>query len=171
MSLKVTPSYSSCTHFYNHFSCRPEIFKPGAIDDSNQNLHGNTSQQETEKDSSDEDDGLPPLEANTNRMRPFELQTDEDSESSSDTDAWIIQVDPNTFLLMITLVFDWHGRYVEEEWRMVLSYWRADSAECSPTCEIQFVLKISIFDYYQRYKISFDQVALWSQFWALATNY
>lgn len=42
------------------------------------------SQQENELEDSD-DDGLPPLEANTNRLRPFELQADEDSESS-DTD-------------------------------------------------------------------------------------
>ncbi|TKY52054.1 hypothetical protein E2542_SST23574 [Spatholobus suberectus] len=42
------------------------------------------SQQENEVEGSD--DGLPPLEVNTNRMRRFELQANEDSESSSDTD-------------------------------------------------------------------------------------
>ncbi|XP_054813016.1 uncharacterized protein LOC129313716 [Prosopis cineraria] len=63
----------------------PAIFKSGATDDSNGNLHGNTSQPEIEKDSSD-DDGLPPLEANTNRLRPLELQMEEDSESNSDKD-------------------------------------------------------------------------------------
>lgn len=66
-------------------SSRPAIFKSGAADDSNEKLHGNTSQPEIERDSSD-DDGLPPLEANTNRLRPFELQMEEDSESNSDTD-------------------------------------------------------------------------------------
>lgn len=44
------------------------------------------SKQENELEDSDDDDGLPPLEANTNRLRPFELQADGDSESCSDTD-------------------------------------------------------------------------------------
>ncbi|KAE9604095.1 hypothetical protein Lal_00001915 [Lupinus albus] len=65
----------------------PEIFKSG-IDDSNERT---TSQQEKKMDERDSDndsdsDGLPPLEANTNRMRPVELQADDDSESGSDTD-------------------------------------------------------------------------------------
>lgn len=61
---------------------RPEIFK----DDLNERT---TAQQENEDDTSD-DDGLPPLEANTNRMRPFELHGDEDFESNSDTDDYIV---------------------------------------------------------------------------------
>ncbi|TKY73959.1 RNA-binding protein EIF1AD [Spatholobus suberectus] len=60
----------------------PENFKSAMVDDSNERT---ASQQENEMEGSD-DDGLPPLEANTNRIRPFELQADEDSESSSDTD-------------------------------------------------------------------------------------
>ncbi|XP_061356065.1 uncharacterized protein LOC133300519 [Gastrolobium bilobum] len=60
----------------------PEIFKYGMVDDSNERT---TSEQGNETDASD-DDGLPPLEANTNRMRPIELQANEDSESSSDKD-------------------------------------------------------------------------------------
>ncbi|CAJ1974536.1 unnamed protein product [Sphenostylis stenocarpa] len=60
----------------------PEIFKSAMVEESNET---SASQQENEPEDSD-DDGLPPLEANTNRMRPFELQADEDSESSSDTD-------------------------------------------------------------------------------------
>lgn len=68
-------------------SSRPAIFKSRATDESNEKLNGNTSQPEIERDSSDDDDdGLPPLEANTNRLRPFELQMEEDSESNSDTD-------------------------------------------------------------------------------------
>lgn len=67
-------------------SSRPAIFKSGATDESNEKLNGNTSQPEIERDSSDDDDGLPPLEANTNRLRPFELQMEEDSESNSDKD-------------------------------------------------------------------------------------
>ncbi|XP_027339215.1 probable RNA-binding protein EIF1AD [Abrus precatorius] len=60
----------------------PENFKSAMVDDSYERT---TAQQENEMDASD-DDGLPPLEANTNRMRPFELQADADSESSSDAD-------------------------------------------------------------------------------------
>lgn len=67
-------------------SSRPAIFKSGATDESNEKLNGNTSQPEIERDSSDDDDGLPPLEANTNRLRPFELQMEEDCESNSDKD-------------------------------------------------------------------------------------
>ncbi|CAI8607105.1 unnamed protein product [Vicia faba] len=53
----------------------PEIFK----DDLNERV---ATQQENETDTSD-DDGLPPLEANTNRVRPSEP---EDEESDSDND-------------------------------------------------------------------------------------
>ncbi|KAL2339491.1 hypothetical protein Fmac_007431 [Flemingia macrophylla] len=62
----------------------PENFKSARLDDSNSNER-TPSQQENEMEGSD-DDGLPPLEANTNRIRPFELEAEEDSESSSDTD-------------------------------------------------------------------------------------
>ncbi|KAI4306569.1 hypothetical protein L6164_029834 [Bauhinia variegata] len=64
----------------------PENFKSTITDDSKESLCNNTSRQENEIDPSDDDDGLPPLEANTNRMRPLEFQTDADSESSSDID-------------------------------------------------------------------------------------
>ncbi|MBA0725453.1 hypothetical protein Golax_022042 [Gossypium laxum] len=73
----------------------PEIFKSSNLDDSNENDGGATSeslQRDTtpievndEIESSD-DDGLPPLEANLNRIRPFELQSDRESDSGSDTD-------------------------------------------------------------------------------------
>ncbi|KAL1367892.1 hypothetical protein HN51_021997 [Arachis hypogaea] len=75
----------------------PETFKSEMVDDSNER---SSSQQENkmeknddndnneeDDDDNDDDDGLTPLEANTNRMRPFEGQIEEDSESSSDTDA------------------------------------------------------------------------------------
>lgn len=62
---------------------RPEKFKC----DLNEST---TSQHENEMEmSDDDDDGLPPLEANTNRMRPFELHSDENLESNSDTDDWL----------------------------------------------------------------------------------
>lgn len=78
-----------------YISYRPEIFKSSNLDDSNENDGGATSeslQRDTtsievndEIESSD-DDGLPPLEANLNRIRPFELQSDRESDSGSDTD-------------------------------------------------------------------------------------
>ncbi|KAJ7959518.1 Nucleic acid-binding, OB-fold [Quillaja saponaria] len=64
----------------------PAIFNSTSVDDSKANLHANTSQQENEIDSSD-DDGLPPLQANINRMKPIELQSDAESDSSSDADS------------------------------------------------------------------------------------
>ncbi|KAM5556897.1 putative RNA-binding protein EIF1AD [Rosa sericea] len=67
----------------------PEIFKSTVSDEPCGSLKGHTSKQEenendNEHDSSD-DDGLPPLEANMNRMRPSEWQSE--AESDSDTDS------------------------------------------------------------------------------------
>ncbi|XP_045803335.1 probable RNA-binding protein EIF1AD isoform X2 [Trifolium pratense] len=60
----------------------PEIFKH----DSNERP---IVQQENETDTSD-DDGLPPLEANTNRIRPFQPNVDEDLESDQDNDDYFV---------------------------------------------------------------------------------
>lgn len=65
--------------------CRPEIFKSTVADDSNGSLQSQTSKQEENELDSSDDDGLPPLVANTNRMRPFELQPDTDSGSDSNS--------------------------------------------------------------------------------------
>lgn len=68
--------------------CRPEAFKSLMSDEPHKNTQGQASQAEEENDSeSNEDDGLPPLEANTNRIRPFELYDDKESDSESDTDS------------------------------------------------------------------------------------
>lgn len=70
-------------------NCRPEIFKSTVSDEPCGSLKGHTSKQEeteNEHDSSD-DDGLPPLEANMNRMRPSEWQSDAESDSDSDSDS------------------------------------------------------------------------------------
>ncbi|XVE90956.1 hypothetical protein DITRI_Ditri20bG0117300 [Diplodiscus trichospermus] len=73
----------------------PEIFKSLNMDDSIENegggssesLQRHTSQQEVKDEfESSDDDGLPPLEANMNRIKPFELQSDRESYSGSDTD-------------------------------------------------------------------------------------
>ena len=67
--------------------CRPDIFKSTVVDGSNGSLQSQTSKQEENELDSSDDDGLPPLEANTNRMRPFELQPDTESDSGSDSDS------------------------------------------------------------------------------------
>ncbi|KAJ0705355.1 putative translation initiation factor 1A (eIF-1A), RNA-binding domain, S1, IF1 type [Helianthus annuus] len=58
----------------------PEIFKSAMVDSSSGNSQI-TRQENEELDSSD-DDGLPPLKANTNRRIPVELQSATDSEDS-----------------------------------------------------------------------------------------
>ncbi|EOY20189.1 hypothetical protein QUC31_005786 [Theobroma cacao] len=73
----------------------PENFKSSNLDDLVENDGGATSeclqrhpsQQEVEDElESSDDDGLPPLEANLNRIKPFELQSDRESDSGSDSD-------------------------------------------------------------------------------------
>lgn len=64
---------------------RPEIFKSTTLDDSNGSCK-NTSQQEDDELDASDDDGLPPLEANMNRIKPPEFQSDE-SDSGSETDS------------------------------------------------------------------------------------
>ncbi|KAF5738403.1 RNA-binding protein EIF1AD-like [Tripterygium wilfordii] len=71
----------------------PESFKSTNLEDPKGSLGRRTSQRDKNEPNSSsdddqvDDDGLPPLEANTNRQRPIELQTDEDSSSESDTDS------------------------------------------------------------------------------------
>lgn len=55
------------------------------LEDSNGSLETGTSQQEENELESSDDDGLPPLEANTNRIRPYELHEESDSGSDSDS--------------------------------------------------------------------------------------
>ncbi|KAL5538489.1 hypothetical protein UlMin_044403 [Ulmus minor] len=59
----------------------PEIFKTTILDDSSGSLPRETTQEEENVLESSDDDGLPPLEANTNRIRPFELHSDTESDS------------------------------------------------------------------------------------------
>ncbi|KAL6189370.1 hypothetical protein ACLB2K_040759 [Fragaria x ananassa] len=68
---------------------QPEIFKSTVSEELCGSLKGHTSKQEgnandNEDDSSD-DDGLPPLEANMNRMRPAKWQSEEESDSDTDS--------------------------------------------------------------------------------------
>ncbi|XP_062209601.1 uncharacterized protein LOC133911391 [Phragmites australis] len=60
----------------------PAIFKSTPSEGSESGTQGQTSQID-EEPNSDEDDDMPPLEANTNRNRPSELYSDSDSGSDS----------------------------------------------------------------------------------------
>ncbi|KAK9669518.1 hypothetical protein RND81_13G136500 [Saponaria officinalis] len=64
----------------------PEAFKLEANDGSAKIPPGPVPEQAEESDSS-EDDGLPPLEANMNRVMPFDLHASSASNSDSDKDA------------------------------------------------------------------------------------
>ncbi|XP_027098325.1 uncharacterized protein [Coffea arabica] len=63
----------------------PEVFKAATLGNSKQDLQSHTSNME-ENDNSSDDDGLPPLEANTNRLRPFQSHSDTESASDSDSE-------------------------------------------------------------------------------------
>ncbi|KAL6847540.1 hypothetical protein ACP4OV_022566 [Aristida adscensionis] len=60
----------------------PAIFKSTPKESSEAGTQGPSAEIDDEPNS-DEDDDLPPLEANTNRNRPFELYSDSDSGSDS----------------------------------------------------------------------------------------
>ncbi|KAI3944868.1 hypothetical protein MKW92_003756 [Papaver armeniacum] len=62
----------------------PEIFKVTGTEESNAHPQVSNSQAAEELNSSEDEDGLPPLEANTNRIRPVELDPEADSQSDSD---------------------------------------------------------------------------------------
>lgn len=64
----------------------PEIFKSAKAGNCREDVQAKTSQTE-ENEGSSEDDGLPPLEANTNRLRPYDLTSDKGSESETDSDS------------------------------------------------------------------------------------
>ncbi|KAL6191949.1 hypothetical protein ACLB2K_038338 [Fragaria x ananassa] len=86
---KVACIVSQFLHFFWLSDCGPEIFKSTVSEEPCGSLKGHTSKQEgnandNEDDSSD-DDGLPPLEANMNRMRPAEWQSEEESDSGTDS--------------------------------------------------------------------------------------
>ena len=66
-------------------NCRPEIFKNAIVGDRSENLQAQNNQPVEDEVNSSDDDGLPPLEANTNRAKPLILQPDAESESDSDS--------------------------------------------------------------------------------------
>ncbi|GFP89811.1 probable RNA-binding protein eif1ad [Phtheirospermum japonicum] len=62
----------------------PEIFKSTSLENEKQNLPPCTSQQDDDADDeSCSDDGLPPLEANTNRLNP-NLYVESDSDTDTE---------------------------------------------------------------------------------------
>lgn len=74
-------------HFVYYHVVRPELFKSEKVGNCKEDVQAKTSRTEEDEGSS-EDDGLPPLEANTNRLRPHDLTSDEESDSETDTDSW-----------------------------------------------------------------------------------
>ncbi|KAL3837827.1 hypothetical protein ACJIZ3_022418 [Penstemon smallii] len=62
----------------------PDIFKSVPLENLKQDLKSSTSDKDDENSS--DDDGLPPLEANTNRLNPHQSRLDTESESASDSD-------------------------------------------------------------------------------------
>ncbi|XP_021733546.1 probable RNA-binding protein EIF1AD [Chenopodium quinoa] len=64
----------------------PEAFKSQAIDSSTRNSPRPVSEQEAEDSGSSDDDGLPPLETNMNRRRPYDLHSGSASNSDADSD-------------------------------------------------------------------------------------
>ncbi|KAM7494699.1 hypothetical protein LguiB_029308 [Lonicera macranthoides] len=63
----------------------PEIFNSKSLNSSKEDLQREGSLQAENELNSSDDDGLPPLEANTNRLRPAAFQSDRDSDSDSDS--------------------------------------------------------------------------------------
>ncbi|KAJ4825656.1 hypothetical protein Tsubulata_038886 [Turnera subulata] len=64
----------------------PENFKSTALEGSHKNPEKDNSQEEVNDPGSSDDEYLPPLEANVNRIRPPELHSDAESDSESDAD-------------------------------------------------------------------------------------
>ncbi|XP_019183959.1 PREDICTED: probable RNA-binding protein EIF1AD [Ipomoea nil] len=62
----------------------PEIFKSAAVETSSENFVTHTCQAQDIENLSD-DDGLPPLEANTNRLKPFQSESETESDSEVDS--------------------------------------------------------------------------------------
>ena len=93
-STEPSGSSSNCSsdRFISSY-IRPAIFKSTPNKSSEAGAQAQTAQadaggqaqtvQTDEGPDSDEDDDLPPLEANTNRNRPYELYSDSDSGSDS----------------------------------------------------------------------------------------
>jgi len=88
LSLFTAPISFRFFHICVLVQCRPEIFKSTALDDSSGSLNITNGQLEENELESSDDDGLPPLEANMNRIKPPEWeQSDTESNSGSDTDS------------------------------------------------------------------------------------
>ncbi|CAN8317719.1 unnamed protein product [Cochlearia groenlandica] len=80
--------YSLCKFRYG-FECRPEIFRDTKLVPAEESSQIPIVQKRDDAGvgSSDDDDGMPPLEANTNRLRMFGVQCDAETDSESDSDS------------------------------------------------------------------------------------
>lgn len=65
---------------------RPEAFKSKTIESYTRNVPEPASELEAEEAGTSDDDGLPPLEANMNRRRPYELHSASNSDADTDSD-------------------------------------------------------------------------------------
>ncbi|XP_010525424.1 PREDICTED: probable RNA-binding protein EIF1AD [Tarenaya hassleriana] len=66
----------------------PEIFRDAKSKEADEcSQRHTTEQEENDETDSSEDDGLPPLEANTNRMKPFGVHLDAETDSGSESDS------------------------------------------------------------------------------------
>lgn len=61
----------------------PEIFNSAKLGNSKDEVQQAQTSQTEEYENSSDDDGLPPLEANTNRLRPYSSPSNTDSDSDS----------------------------------------------------------------------------------------
>ena len=78
----LTCSNQPCDDEFISAYIRPAVFKSTTTEASEAGTQAQAAHVDEELDSEDDDD-LPPLEANTNRNRPFELYSDSDSGSDS----------------------------------------------------------------------------------------
>ncbi|XP_057977319.1 uncharacterized protein LOC131164281 [Malania oleifera] len=65
----------------------PEIFNSTTLEDSNGDLHAHTANVEENAANSSDDEGLPPIEANMNRIKPLELQCNAGVDSDCDSES------------------------------------------------------------------------------------
>ncbi|CAN1151440.1 Probable RNA-binding protein EIF1AD [Linum perenne] len=65
----------------------PEIFKAVTLDDTSKSVAPNEEADELNSSEDEDDDGLPPLVANKNRIRPPFSEVDSESDTGSDSDS------------------------------------------------------------------------------------
>lgn len=67
-----------------YYKCRPDIFKRVTSDNGHPQM---TISKSAEVSDLSDDDELPPIEANLNRIRPFELHSATETDSDTDSES------------------------------------------------------------------------------------